>query len=443
MKNKELDQQILSIIVKEDGTFNSTKVKSSYILKYYPELYNYLNQRFEDLQIDNQIHYREILYRIKNNIENKPICPVCGNPLPFDYKHYKIYCCIECKKSDKGKELMKYKTIQTCQKKYGTNSPAAAEISKQHRIENNIKKYGVSHHNKVSEIKRKGTITYINKSNDEKQVYKRRKITSFLRHGNENYRNSKQAKQTCIEKYGVNNTFLLEKTKQNILLKYGNKNIFSAEYGKNKIKSTCQKKYNKDYYVQTEEFIQKAYLSKKERGTFGKSKVEIKIYNNLKLFFNDVEYQYRSELYPFNCDFYIKDLDLYIELQGNCTHGKHPFDKNNQKDIDKLNLWKQCSNEINQFGNKKDYYLGAINTWTISDPLKHEIAKKNNLNYLEIFSCNEKEIMEQIEKYVQDISSKLYESQQSQPEQPTNDAPQTDNGGNNPTAEDVEFEEVK
>ena len=51
--------------------------------------------------------------------------------------------------------------------------------------------------------------------------------------------------------------------------------------------------------------------------------------------------------------------------------------------------------------------------------------------------------MEQIEKYVQDISSKLYESQQSQPEQPTNDAPQTDNGGNNPTAEDVEFEEVK
>ena len=52
-------------------------------------------------------------------------------------------------------------------------------------------------------------------------------------------------------------------------------------------------------------------------------------------------------------------------------------------------------------------------------------------------------LKESLEKYVQDISSKLYESQQSQPEQPTNDAPQTDNGGNNPTAEDVEFEEVK
>ena len=52
-------------------------------------------------------------------------------------------------------------------------------------------------------------------------------------------------------------------------------------------------------------------------------------------------------------------------------------------------------------------------------------------------------LKESLEKYVQDISSKLYESQQPQPEQPTNDAPQTDNGGNNPTAEDVEFEEVK
>ena len=52
-------------------------------------------------------------------------------------------------------------------------------------------------------------------------------------------------------------------------------------------------------------------------------------------------------------------------------------------------------------------------------------------------------LKESLEKYVQDISSKLYESQQSQPEQPTNDAPQTDNGGNNQTTEDVEFEEVK
>lgn len=52
-------------------------------------------------------------------------------------------------------------------------------------------------------------------------------------------------------------------------------------------------------------------------------------------------------------------------------------------------------------------------------------------------------LKESLEKYVQDISSKLYESQQPQPEQPTNDTPQTDNGGNNPTAEDVEFEEVK
>ena len=44
-------------------------------------------------------------------------------------------------------------------------------------------------------------------------------------------------------------------------------------------------------------------------------------------------------------------------------------------------------------------YQQAINVWTISDPLKRETAKKNNLNYLEIFSCNENDILNQINDY--------------------------------------------
>jgi len=54
-------------------------------------------------------------------------------------------------------------------------------------------------------------------------------------------------------------------------------------------------------------------------------------------------------------------------------------------------------------------------------------------------------LQETLQKYVQDISSKLYENQQAQAqaEQPTQETPQNDNNGNNPSAEDVEFEEVK
>ena len=47
-----------------------------------------------------------------------------------------------------------------------------------------------------------------------------------------------------------------------------------------------------------------------------------------------------SDLYPFKCDFYIIDYDLYIEIQGTWMHGKHPYNKNNENDALLLQKWK-------------------------------------------------------------------------------------------------------
>ena len=71
---------------------------------------------------------------------------------------------------------------------------------------------------------------------------------------------------------------------------------------------------------------------------------------------------------------------MFIELQGSWTHGKHPFDKNSNKDIYILNIWKLKNTK---------YYNNAIKVWTISDIKKRETAKKNNLNYIELFSKND------------------------------------------------------
>ena len=49
------------------------------------------------------------------------------------------------------------------------------------------------------------------------------------------------------------------------------------------------------------------------------------------------------------------------------------------------------------------------------------------------------ELQKSLEKYVQDISSKLYENQQPQPEQSTSE----NKSSEHPDAEDVTFEEVK
>ena len=54
--------------------------------------------------------------------------------------------------------------------------------------------------------------------------------------------------------------------------------------------------------------------------------------------------------------------------------------KNNQEDIDKLNLWKSKNTK---------YYNVAIKVWTDLDVRKRTIAKNNNLNYKEFWNLNE------------------------------------------------------
>lgn len=125
----------------------------------------------------------------------------------------------------------------------------------------------------------------------------------------------------------------------------------------------------------TSEVIQKQNNTKRKNKSFNKSKPEDDIYKYLVEEFSeqDVIRNYTDKRYPFNCDFYIKSLDLFIECNFSWTHGGHWFDENNKADINKLNNW------IN--GNTK-YYNNAINTWTQRDVKKRKIAKLNNLNYL-------------------------------------------------------------
>ena len=91
-------------------------------------------------------------------------------------------------------------------------------------------------------------------------------------------------------------------------------------------------------------------------------------------------------------------LDLYIEYQGDWSHGSKgnviygPFDKDNIDHIKILNEWKEGSkkiaNEKNTVG-KRNRYTNAIEVWTICDPLKRETARKNNLNWLKFFTLDE------------------------------------------------------
>ena len=130
----------------------------------------------------------------------------------------------------------------------------------------------------------------------------------------------------------------------------------------------------------TLEYRQKIRDTRVRNGSFAKSKDENKVFRLLDEKFNEVIREYRSDKYPFFCDFYIPEFDLYIECNFHWTHGPHWFDKNDKEDMRILNFWKS---------KHSDYYDVAINVWSIKDLEKKKIAEQNELNYLVFWNLEE------------------------------------------------------
>ena len=196
---------------------------------------------------------------------------------------------------------------------------------------------------------------------------------------------NKKARNTCIKKYGheysLQNKEIYRKVINTNLKKYGVTCTAKVKEFIEKRESTCIKRYGCKNPIQNSKIRKKSYETKKKRHTVNSSKPEKFIKEALEKTFEDVKYQYRSKEYPFNCDFYIPTLDLYIEYQGHWTHGGKAF-KGTEDDIKVLNKWKEKSNT-------KPAYLSAIDVWTIRDPKKREIVKENKLNWIEFFNMDQ------------------------------------------------------
>lgn len=224
----------------------------------------------------------------------------------------------------------------------------------------------------------------------------------------------KNTEKVCLERYGTTNAGgvpeTLEKIKNTNKEKFGNEcyfktedyknkltkflkenniiNVFQLESVKNKIKETTMKTLGVPHSMQNKNIVNKAFETKKQKGCFKKSKEEDIVYNKLKEKFNLIERQYRSELYPFHCDFYIPELDLYIEYQGYWTHGWYlnkpygPFNALKDEHCKLLSKWQEKAKNHKSYAN-------AINVWTVSDPLKRQTAKDNGLNWLEFWTFDE------------------------------------------------------
>ena len=421
------DSFILEFFFKGDKV-NPSIIKASYR---YPQIIDYLNNRFKEK--DESLI--ETIYRIKNGIEIKPTCKYCDKKLKYRGQgNYGTYCSLKCAQNDNEIKEKKDKTLnqhllenpdfkkeiiqkriqtnlskygrehftqtkeflqksqQTTMKHYGVNFSAQSPICLEKMKQTCLEKYGVDHNFKIPEVKQQIIETNIQNYNVENvfsspEIIKRCKQIRLERYGDEYYNNREKCKQTCLEKYGVEYSFLSENNKQK------SKETCLEKYG---VTSYPQSQQHKDYmhYLWDNNLIQdKIYDTKSKNKSFNTSKIEqdlIKYFNDNKINFH---YQYKSEKYPFYCDFYLIDYDLYLEIQGSWTHGKQPFDEHNIEDQMLLNKWKEKSqNSI--------FYKNAIEVWTLRDPLKRTIAKNNGLNFLEIFSINLNEIINKINEFV-------------------------------------------
>lgn len=141
---------------------------------------------------------------------------------------------------------------------------------------------------------------------------------------------------------------------------------------------------NDDRKVYFNNWSEKQYKTKLTNNSFNISKPEDDFYVKLcdEYGKDNVIRQYTESRYPFNCDFYIRPTDTFIELNINWTHGGHKFDKTNKMDLLKLQQWQEKANQ-------SDYYKNAIETWTVRDLKKFDYAEKNKLNYVVYYTIED------------------------------------------------------
>ena len=167
---------------------------------------------------------------------------------------------------------------------------------------------------------------------------------------------------------------------------FGANNPMKNTLIKNKAISTMLQKYGVINYSQTKEWKEiihknhdkienKKNITQKLNKTFNTSLPEKKVGEILKAKFPKTIYQYSSVSYPFKCDFYIPEIDTYIECNFHWTHGGKVY---NELDKDcKLILQKWKSK--NQKNIDVDSKLDKIKVLKIVDFGKMETYLESNL----------------------------------------------------------------
>ena len=355
------NQELIEYLTDNSGEYNK-RINRKYLETHDLNILHILYNVYDDLSEKTPVY--EIYYRLKNNLKKRPVCIICGKPVKYTSGHYAKFCSKECQYSDLGKK-----------------------ITKEIKIKSNLEKYGVEHTSQLKEVTDKRTKSRADHVNEIQQHVRE---SLYKKYGAYDVMHIphilQKIKNTNLKKFGVEfplqqlkkeNSEIYQKISQTCINKFGVDSPLKNKEVREKIKQTNIQRYGVDNPLKNKEIWKK---SQDNRQISSKSKLENNFLNYLKLKYesDDIITQYKSKEYPYYCDFYIKSINLYIEIQGHWTHNDHPFDINNLNDQLIMDIWRTKS-----LSDK--YYKNALNTWTIKDVEKRNTAIQNNLNYLEIF----------------------------------------------------------
>lgn len=167
-----------------------------YIKAHNPELWKSVKEKF-----GTKFPFMEALYLFQHELEEPPVCTLCGKPVKFRNINlgYQHYCSSKCSNSDPNKIKQ---TKETCLERYGGVAPACSKEVSQKMI-STAKEHGYDFRGRTGPL-----------SEETKQ----------------------KMKETCMERYGVENVMKLDeyKTKVSISINYD-------EIGE-KIKNTWKEK---------------------------------------------------------------------------------------------------------------------------------------------------------------------------------------------------------
>lgn len=320
-----------------------------------------------------------------NSVKVDIICPIHGVFSQTPAKHLQGRGCTH-------KDCIASKKIATSMARFGVSNAMKSDSIVKKLESSNLAKYGVSNAMKRPDVQAKAVSTNLAKYQVSytcmaESVREKRSITMRARYGG----NSPMCDATVREKQAVTmyrkyqarhalqaRRFIDKMTATN-LARYGVRNVMQSDEIKSAHSSACMEKYGVSSPMQCKQIVDKMMATKLQNHTINTSATEDILYDQLCDVFgkDDVIRQYKSCRYDWNCDFYVKSRDMFIELNASFFHNRHWFDDANFNDCAELSAFMAKA-----VLDSNSSYSGVVQTWSVYDVRKRQDARDANLNYI-------------------------------------------------------------